>query len=232
MPKDRPPRRNLRFPPRIWTPALRLARDLGETQPAPRFQIATIIQQLGLNFAERVLEQTWEVEAQGGLLVPNGSRRRTPGGVFFTLAREQMTEDQQQAVFMRPKADVFRWTQRRDVVEPLLVEAGQVESVEVTLVGRPEEIWEYDDVVILRMAYAGVQPPTPQGVPQLQLLSPEAVVFVSPDQWLGILPALDNDQTMLVVEGPCAFEADVGGLAVYAQKVTTTQLKKRKPRKK
>ncbi|MBZ0300713.1 MAG: hypothetical protein K8J31_13270 [Anaerolineae bacterium] len=231
MPNDRPPRRNLRFPPRVWTPALRIARDLGEIQPAPRFQIAEIIQQLGLEFAERVLEQTWEVEAQGGLLVPNGSRRRTPGGVFFTLAREQMTEDQQQAVFMRPKANLFRWTQRRDVVEPLLAEAGQVESVEVTLVGRPEEIWEYDDVVILRMAYAGVQMPTPQGVPQLQLLSPEAIVFVNPDQWRGVQPALADDKTALVIEGVCAIDPEVGGLVVYATKVATTKLKKRKPRK-
>jgi hypothetical protein len=36
-----------------------------------------------------VIEQAYALEAQGGLMLLNGSRRRTRGGVFFQLVREQ-----------------------------------------------------------------------------------------------------------------------------------------------
>jgi phosphorylated adapter RNA export protein len=48
-----------------------------------------IVQTLGPERALQLLEQAVTVEAEGGLLVVDGSRRRTPGGVFFRLVREQ-----------------------------------------------------------------------------------------------------------------------------------------------
>jgi hypothetical protein len=225
---DQPQERPLRFPPPVWRRMLRIARELGETQPAPRFQIAAIIQHCGLEFANQILQDTREALAQGGMLVPDGSRRRTPGGVFFFLARHRMTEEQQQLVFTRPRMSRFRWTDRREIVEPLLAEPGEVYAVTVTLIGRPYEVWEYDDVVVLTMGYAGVKTPTPKGVPQMQVLNSLYTVFVSPDHWRAV--SLEDDRQMLVVEGICAYEPEVEGLAVYAMQVAVQQFKKKRKR--
>jgi hypothetical protein len=220
--------RKLRFPPPVWRRAMRIARTLGETEAGPRYQIAAIIQHCGPRFANQILQDTRAALAQGGMLVPDGSRRRTPGGVFFILARNQMTEEQKQAVFVRPRDRRFHWTSRHETVVPLLAEPGEVYAVTVTLIGRPAEVWEYDDVIILRMSYEGVKTPTPRGVPQMQLLDNLYTVFISPDHWREV--NLEDDQQMLVVEGLCAYEPQVEGLAVYAMQVATQRPKKKRKR--
>ena len=218
--------RRLRYPPDLWTQALRIARQLGETQPSPRFQIAEIIRQCGLDLAQSLVQEMQAVEALGGMLVPDGSRRRTPGGVFFALARNQMTEEQRQAVFTRPPAPRFRWTKRQDILAPLLADPGAVESVQVVLEGRPDEVCEYDGVMFLKMARSGVNPPTPKGVPQPQLLPALYTVLIRPEQWRKVASKLDKPQAMLVVEGTCAVDAEIGGLVVYASKVTVARRNK------
>jgi hypothetical protein len=72
----------------------RVARELGETELAPRAQIERLVEHLGAPFVEDILAQTWRTEAQGGLMVLDGSRRRTPGGVFFHLARQRLIDEQ------------------------------------------------------------------------------------------------------------------------------------------
>ncbi|NDJ51988.1 MAG: hypothetical protein GYB68_02750 [Chloroflexi bacterium] len=60
-----------------------IATMLGETEEHPRFQIARIVQVCGVAFAEKMVRRTFETEENGGLMVVDGSRRRTVGGVFF-----------------------------------------------------------------------------------------------------------------------------------------------------
>jgi PHAX RNA-binding domain-containing protein len=79
-------------PPKPLDPvAQQIATTLGETEPVPLMHIRRIVQTLGPERAVQLLEQAQAVEAGGGLLLPDGSRRRTPGGVFFRLVREQTT---------------------------------------------------------------------------------------------------------------------------------------------
>jgi len=56
---------------------------------------------LGPDHTTQLLAQTLEVEAQGGMLIMNGTRRRTPGGVFFQLVRQQATRSQRDYLFPR-----------------------------------------------------------------------------------------------------------------------------------
>jgi hypothetical protein len=53
-----------------------IADQLGETEPMPVQQIRRVVQVLGPARALMFLEQTLEIEAAGGMLVPDGSRRR------------------------------------------------------------------------------------------------------------------------------------------------------------
>ncbi len=50
------------------------------------------VRTLGPERAQAFVTQSLEVEANGGMLVPDGSRRRTLGGIFFYLVRTQISD--------------------------------------------------------------------------------------------------------------------------------------------
>lgn len=105
---------------------------LQEKEERPRAQVTAIIETLGVDPALRILAQTDEIERQGGMMLPDGSRRRTPGGVFFFLARQQLSREDRKRIFpppslgtmpgprpkkeAAPKADEPPTTRRRVVV--------------------------------------------------------------------------------------------------------------------
>ena len=85
----------------------RIASDLGETAGQALGQIRGIMRVLGEERARQLVQQAKAVEVQGGLLVPDGSRRRTLGGVFFKLARDQASPAERDRIWLpknrRPK---------------------------------------------------------------------------------------------------------------------------------
>src|SRR5574341_1450946 len=69
-----------------------IAAELGETAPAPIEQIRQIIEHLGPDRAQALLSETHAIEAKGGLVIERLNRRRTPGGVYLFLARQQCSD--------------------------------------------------------------------------------------------------------------------------------------------
>jgi hypothetical protein len=49
------------------------------------------------------LQQTLAIEAEGGMLVTSGKRRRTPGGVFFYLVCKNVSPEERKAIFPKTK---------------------------------------------------------------------------------------------------------------------------------
>jgi len=78
----------------ITSTAATIADQLGETERTPRATIWRCVHVLGVERTQAFVKEALDVEANGGLLVPDGSRRRTPGGVFFYLVRTQVTDDE------------------------------------------------------------------------------------------------------------------------------------------
>ncbi len=74
--------------------AWHIADTVGETEKQPRWLIRRIVEVCGVEQSRAWLEKTLEIEATGGWMLPDGSRRHTPGGVFFRLVREQATSEQ------------------------------------------------------------------------------------------------------------------------------------------
>src|SRR5829696_7384781 len=70
------------------TVAQEIAHQLNETSPQAIIQIERIINHLGIEAANDLVEKALEIEAEGGMLTTDGQRRRTPGGVYFHLVRE------------------------------------------------------------------------------------------------------------------------------------------------
>ena len=71
--------------------AAAIAAQLGETLGGPIGQIRRVVQTLGAERARALLAEALAVEERGGMVLPDGSRRRTPGGVVFHLVRQQTT---------------------------------------------------------------------------------------------------------------------------------------------
>merc|ERR1711865_613371 len=53
----------------------------------------------GERFCSQILERTMEVEANGGMMTRNQERRRTPGGVFFSLLKREISPDLSAFIF-------------------------------------------------------------------------------------------------------------------------------------
>ncbi len=100
-----------------------IAAHLGESEAEPLQLLHKVVKKLGLEQALAFLKETQEIEAQGGLLLPDGSRRRTPGGVFFYLVcakgptpvRVLFWQQRQKQATITPQAPTaFTWADRID----------------------------------------------------------------------------------------------------------------------
>ncbi len=64
-----------------------IAEKLGEVEREPLKKLKAVVKILGPDQALALCEKALEVEQQGGMLTQDGTRRRSPGGVFFYLVR-------------------------------------------------------------------------------------------------------------------------------------------------
>jgi hypothetical protein len=87
-----------------------IACTLGETKPGVLSQLHVIVKKLGCAEALRLLAEAQHVEAGGGMLINDGSRRRTPGGVFFALVRTHHPD----VLFMPPRVKKAQPPARRE----------------------------------------------------------------------------------------------------------------------
>jgi len=76
-----------------------IGEKLQETSKQPFVQLRRFVYQAGEEFALKLLEEALEIEQAGGLLIRDGSRRRTQGGVYFWLARQRLSVPVQKAIF-------------------------------------------------------------------------------------------------------------------------------------
>ena len=99
--KAMPRRPQQRLPDDQWAVCKQVAKALGEKEWGPVFSIADIVRTCGPRFVLVMLEKALTVEAARGLMLPDGSRRRTPGGVFFYLVRQYASPPVSKMVFFR-----------------------------------------------------------------------------------------------------------------------------------
>jgi len=228
--------------------AQEIAQALGETAPAPMRQIAQLLQVLGADLTRALLQEALQVETAGGLLTEDGSRRRTPGGIFFKLARGRLTKDQQYTVFGRrwtkqrtqspqgsatnpqPRAPSLRWIERGELIREAITQPGKVNTVKVTLIGRPGKVQARGDFTLLLMTHSGPLPTLPKGIP-VPATVPETryIVYIGAKQWRGVAEAIKNPDDVLIIEGTQFFDKEHDAIAVFATNTTTkaTQQAKR-----
>ena len=129
--------------PEIARAAAEIADALGETEDTPRVLILRAVQRLGASAAQALLREALAIEEQGGMWLRDGSRRRTPGGVFFILLRERAEKPDRLAIFYPEHASIVPLAPEE--LAPLLASAaewqrGPAQRAQVILTGRPARI--------------------------------------------------------------------------------------------
>lgn len=172
-----------------------------------------VLRVLGFDRTIAVLTETLTCEANGGMLTTDGTRRRTPGGTFFQLVRQQSSPRERQRLFPRPAPQpgqgppparaVLTWEEAHTLMQTLATEPpGEARTMKLTLIGRPGNVETRGQAVVFRMQ--GKAPGAlPRGLPPLP--STPALtwtVMVALRQWNRVqdsLAAHQDDQ--LIIEG-------------------------------
>ncbi len=71
-----------------------IAAQLGEKDVEARRQIGRAVHVIGAERTRAFAAQALAIEASGGLMLPDGSRRHTVGGIFFRLMRDELMADE------------------------------------------------------------------------------------------------------------------------------------------
>jgi len=182
-------------------------------------------------------------------MLPDGSRRRTPGGLFFLLVRQSADVSRRDKGYIFPH--LFQQTKPRAATGDSAMAApaavawtddtyhalarqlrqdntGRATTVKITVSGRPGTAVEQGQAVVVALTSAKV-PALPKGLPEPPA-GTRYTVFVACKQWGKIAEALAADaEDAAIIEGYAALDPRVEGIAVYATSATTkrTQVAKR-----
>jgi hypothetical protein len=69
-----------------------IATALGEVEPKSKATIERSVAYLGIEVAQALRQEVEQIEASGGMMTADGSRRRTPGGVYLLLLKQRLNE--------------------------------------------------------------------------------------------------------------------------------------------
>ena len=223
-----------------------IAEQLGESAEEAKAQIYRAVKKLGIEQALDLLRQTHEVEAQGGRMVSDGSRRRTPGGVFFLLIKERVPVETTKHIFKKrslyqqaaqkkkaalaesqeaqaPASPPITWADRLAALKELRAEKGQVTTVKITVIGRPGRIVERGACIVMSMESSKI-PSLPKGLPTPTPPSTTYTIYIAVKQWRKVADALKDQDDALIVEGYPHLDTEAKTIAVFATNTTTRNL--------
>jgi Phosphorylated adapter RNA export protein, RNA-binding domain len=199
-----------------------------------------VLRTLGQDRCAAILADTLACEACGGMRTKDGTRRRTPGGVFFQLVKERVTPKERQRLFDRPRPGQPQppvpapspaqpppptWEEVRALVQTL--PQGEA-TVKLTLIGRPalEAIQTRPTYVAFRMQ--GKAPgPLPKGLPPVPDQQPITwLVVIALRQWNRVQDSMaaHADDT-LIIEGHPVVAGD--GTHVLLAQTCTSKVQQR-----
>ncbi len=188
---------------------------LAEVLQEPKRTLLTkVLRTLGMDRTTAILADTLTCEANGGMLTKDGTRRRTPGGVFFQLVRQQASPQERQRLFPRPtpqhgqgqpqrQPTALTWDEVPIIIQILTTHpAGEARTMKLTLIGRPGRVETRGQAVVFRMQ--GKPPGSlPRGLPPVPT-APGLTwnVMVALRQWNRVKDSLAaNQEDQLIIEG-------------------------------
>ena len=208
-------------------------------QEPKRSLLMKVLRTFGVERTTAILADTLTCEANGGTLTNDGTRRRTPGGVFFQLVRERATKQERWRLFPRlasqqrqgpPQGQppALTWEEASRLIQTLATEPpGEARTMKLTLIGRPGKVETRGQAVVFRMQG---KPPgaLPRGLPPVPNTPALTwTVMVALRQWNRVQESLAaNQDDNLIVEG---YPMQQGSqLVLLAQSCTSVALQRAK----
>jgi hypothetical protein len=222
-----------------------LAARLGETKREPLALLARIVCTLGPEHATALAEQALALYAGEGLLTARGDRKRTAGGIFFHLAKQQATPKQHRRMQFwlgsdrqRPRRPMGTQpehpappnapaplqapqqkpaTTLAEIAARVRLEpgAGTLTTTSVKLIGRPGTVETHGALTCFVLTAERV-PALPKSLPAMQA-GTQYLVLVGSKQWQKVAGALEADsEARFVIEGYPTVQPGFAGIAVAA----------------
>ncbi len=181
-----------------------------------------IVSTIGPDRTQAFLEKTLEIEAQGGLMTSDGSRRRTVGGVFFYTVRGSLPKKEKRVIwpFITEPASVIvalTWEEAKQLFGQVIQSTGEARSVKVTLIGKPGKVVQQENCVVISMK--GKAPASlPKGLPTPPANSAITwAVFIVNKQWNRVKDSIrTNADDQLIIEGYPLIDPKSGAGVVLA----------------
>lgn len=222
-----------------------LAARLGETNREPLALLARIVRTLGPERATALAEQALALYAGEGLLTAKGDRKRTAGGIFFHLAKQQATPKQHRRMQFwlgsdrprprrpmnarpghptQPKAPAPEQAPQQqpaatlaEIAARVRLEpgAGTLTTTSIKLIGRPGTVETQGALTCLVLTAEHV-PALPKSLPATQA-GTQYLVLVGSKQWQKVAGELEADpEARFVIEGYPTVQAGFAGIVVAA----------------
>jgi|GEM_PF-1207978 hypothetical protein len=210
-----------------------IAERLGEEKDTAIDQIRRIIRWLGAKRTQEYVEESFRVEENGGMMLPDESRRRTLGGVFFHLVKHNATPRERLQIWpeLRIKGNEHKTRKERATIIELLRASAQQDvpgdatTVKMTILGRPGKVVERPTYVTVMMRPMKT-PTLPKGLPTPP--SPPSGVYavlISGKQWRKVAESIKDPEDILIVEGFGIVSPHLPGtVEIYATNTTTKKL--------
>jgi hypothetical protein len=169
-------------------------------QEPKRALLLKVLRTLGQDRCVAILADTLQREATGGMLTRDGTRRRTPGGVFFQLVKDRVTPHERRRLFPRPVPQRPRargparpqgqpqaptWDEVRTIIDTL--PQGEA-TVTLTLTGRPDVQAVHTRPTNVAFRLQGKEPDSlPKGLPPVPGQGPITwLVILALRQWTRV----------------------------------------------
>lgn len=221
-----------------WAVTREIAQALGEKEHNPISQIRRAVECLGPDYASQFLNAAQRVEAAGGMRTTEGSRRRTPGGIFFHLVRQFLIRSgrrkELRQIFpysTKPKKHnsakaaslaAASWAERHKLMQEIADANGKADVVKITLIGKLGKVMERQGFVMAIMKHNQPLTNMPKGLPLPEKLPTTTyTVYVGNRQWKRIKEAVKNPEDVVIIEGVQVYDAESQTIAVFAMSCTT-----------
>lgn len=219
-----------------------LAEALGETELAPLAQLRRIVARCGTDKARAWLVETEQIEAAGGELLPDKSRQRTKGGVYFKVVRRAVSPQDRRYIFPQfgkggtgaapmaaspsaPALPSATWADRGELMSEAQQAPGRANTVKITVIGRPAKTVERQGFTLLVLEHEGKLAALPKGIPvPPQPLPTQYIVYIGSKQWGKVKASLMSPDDVLIAEGVPLLDPKYNAITVFVTNATTKLL--------
>lgn len=186
---------------------LEIAKQLNEPNTE---LIGKIVNAIGIERVSEYLQKTLTIEAEGGMMTRDGERRRTPGGVFFYVVKDNLSKAEQKQIFPKmpgtqPKKKVIQavsWEDAQKIAVAINQTPGKGATVKLTLVGRPKKVAKAGEGAVVVSLQGKPPGALPKGLPVPPETGITWAVFIVNKQWNKVKDSMSqNANDSLIVEG-------------------------------